>query len=271
MPSAKCVKFTDGIPKDGIPVTLFSNGYPDANGLIFYNKDKPVIQFARGFTKGYFGQIAAIVHEYNHNLYRQIGTADEDLIWVLGTGTFRSFADALAEAKRNGTILAKVYGDVFTLPNMTKKDVEDFITKVFQLEHPDVNMPNKDEYAKYNTAPMFVKADVTPVVPSSKVSEPTKKLGFPADSGSAGWVPLSKSNGPTKEVKLSPEAKAELEKLEAELSDKTKEVADNKVELVELQKQVSSLQKQIEAKEAANVKARNILNKKRELAILEAE
>ena len=268
MPSAKCVKFTDGIPKDGIPVTLFSNGYPDANGMVFHNPNGAVVRFGSQFTNGYIGQIAAIVPEYT--FYRQIQTvtAEEARIWVLGTGTFISFADALAEAKRNGTILAKVYGDVFTLPNMTKKDVEDFITKVFQLEHPDENMPNKVEYAKYNTPPMFVKADVTPVDPSSKVSEPTKKLGFPADSGSAGWVPLS--NGPKKEVKLSPAAKAELEKLEAELSVKTKEVADNKVELAELQKQVSSLQKQIETREAANLKAQKIFKIKRELAILEA-
>lgn len=260
---AKVVNFTNGDAKDGVPVTLFSNG------MVFYNKGKPMIQFERGFTYGYLGQIAEILPEYTFYLQIQTGRAEEALIWVLGTGTFRSFADALAEAKRNGTILAKVNGDVFTMPYMSKKDVEDFITKVFQLEHPDENMPNKDEYAKFNNVPVFDKAVDTPVVPSSKVSEPKKKLGFPADSGSAGWVPLS--NGPKKEVKLSPEAKAELEKLEAELSVKTKEVADNKVELVELQKQVSSLQKQIETKEAANVKARNILNKKRELAILEAE
>ena len=265
----KVVNFTVGdATNDGVPVTLFSNGCPDANGIVFHNRNGAVVKFGSQFTNGFLGQIAKLFsNKLTFYCQYTTGTAEKALIWVLGNSTPISFAEALAEARSNNKTLAKVNGDVFTLPYMSKEDVKNFIIKVFQLEHPDANMPEKDKYAKY-TVPVFAKADVTSDVSSSKGMEPTKNLRFSPPSGSAGWVPLS--NGPKKEVKLPLETQAELEKLEAELSVKTKEVADNKVELAELQKQVSSLQKQIETKEAANLKAQKIFKIKSELAILEA-
>jgi hypothetical protein len=260
------VKFTEGEKKGDARVLLFPNG------TVFLNPGKPVVNFKNNFTKGFPGQIFKILEDDNYILYTQVqqGTAEQALICILGETTVKTFNDARAEFK--GKTLAKVCGDVFTLPYMTEEKVKDFITKVSALTFPDANTAGKEEYVKYNTVPVFDKA----VISALSVAKPMATTEYPAlgvvsvpSSKRWGEIPLTSEQ--KKKPEISPEAKAELEKLEADLSVKTKEVAATKDKFAELQKQVSSLQKQIETDEAAIVKARNILKIKRELAILEAE
>ena len=262
------VKFTEGEKKDGVPVTLFTSKY--LKGHVFYNKGKAVIYFPLGFIIGFLGQIAAILPNFIFYLQFQTGTAEEARICILGTSTLISFAEALVLAKDKGKTLAKVDGDVFTLPYMTKKAVEDFITKVFQLEHPDANMPNKDEYAKYNTVPVFTEADFTSVVPTSKVVEPTHKLGFTADSGSAGWANTTLKSVPTvtldkkKEVVvLSDEANGKIELRAANVSLKKETVATLELKLAEIQAEIALAKEQV-------TKAESLLKATRENEIAKA-
>lgn len=262
------VKFTKGTPKEGVPVTLFSNGNKFANGKIFQNPGKSVVYFGIGFTKGFLGQIAKILNK-KYILYIQVQnqteTDDESNICILGETTIITFKDALA--KFNGSILVKVNGDVFTLPYMSEKAVEDFITKVFELTTPDSNTPEKEEYAKYNTIPVCDKVKaVVPVVKTSVTNVVAKSVaGGAGASSSKGWVSVKKQ--PT----LSVEVKASLDTYAAEITAKAKNLAENKSKLAELVEQVAELQKQIEYGEIALTKANKILEKKRELALAEAE
>ena len=262
----KMVKFTEGEKKGDARVLLCDEA------TVFLNPGKPVVNF-KDSTEGYLGQIFKILEDDNYILYTQVqqGTAEQALICILGETTVKTFNDARAEFK--GKTLAKVYRDVVTLPYMTEEKVKDFITKVSALTFVDANTAGKEKYAKYNTIPVFDKAVISAL---SVAAKPMAINEYPALSvvsvpSSKRWGEIPLTPEQKKKPEISPEAKAELEKLEAELSVKKKEVAVNKDKFAELQKQVSSLQKQIETDEAAIVKARNILNKKRELAILEAE
>jgi hypothetical protein len=269
------VQFTEGEKKGDSRVILFPNG------TVFLNPGKPVINFKKHFTKGFLGQIFKILKDQNYILYTQVqqGTAEQALICILGETTVKTFNDARAEF--NGKTLAKVCGDVFTLSYMTEDNVKEFITKISALTFVDANTTEKDEYVKYNTIPVFDKA----ITSASSVAKPIVMSEYPAigasvsvsasasasASASKRWGEIPLTPEQKKKPEISSEAKAELFKLETDLSVKMKEVVANKEKFAELQKQVSAIQKQLETDEAAIVKARNILNKKRELAILEAE
>lgn len=272
------VAFKEGEKKGDARVLTF----PD--GIVFLNPGKPVVQFTKNFTKGFHGQISVILKDKKYNLYSQIqtGTSDDALICILGQTKIQTFNNARAEF--SGETLAKVCGDVFTLPYMTEETVKDFITQVCALTTDDSNMPEKELYAKYNTLPGFDKLKVSASASVVTVGKTANTTEFPA-IGSASvsasafipvptskrWGEISLTPEQKKKPEISAEAKAELDKLEAELSVKTKEITDNKAKFAELEKQVSSLRTQLAIDEAVVVKARNILNKKRELAILEAE
>jgi hypothetical protein len=237
-------KFTEGKKKGVARVVLFPNG------TVFLNSGKPVVNFTKNFTTNFYGQIAFILKAKKYILYTQDqqGMAEQSLICILGTTTFQTFNDARAEF--TGEILAKVCGDVFTLPYMSEDSVKDFITQVCALTTVDANMPNKDEYAKYNIVPVFTEADFTSVVPTSKVVEPTQKLGFTADSGAAGWAPLKSvpTSNPEKKktgLVLSDEANGKIDIRVANVSLKKETVAALELKLSELQKELALAKEQV--------------------------
>ena len=277
----KMVAFKDGTPReDGTPVLLF----PDGRVFLNAGKPGPAVYFNSGFTKGYLGQIARILKAKKYILYTQgknkTENGEQAPICILGESVLKTFNDALEEF--NGLTLAKVEGDKFTLRYMTEEGIREFITQVCALTTLDANLPEKDEYTKYNIDPDFGKLKAV-VKPSVVQTTTSAYKGFPkpaSASASASASPSTKRWGdiPIDEEKKGPVLSAEsLTKIEvrvANVSLKKETVTTLESKLVELlakqKSELEALQAELTVSKEQVTKAEKLLEATRNNEIAKA-